>query len=119
MHFRVRSERPSGSFGSWNAFDPSCRRNEKFTCRPLPPRSPSGRPRNVAIFPSPLADLADEELEQERLVGGGDRVGILDVHLVRGVVVLAAPALDREPASIAAFTIVVDRPRGVDDMPVP
>jgi len=50
-------------------------------------------------LPMSLADLANEELEEERFVGGGDRVGVLDVHLVRRVVVLAAPPLDREPRS--------------------
>ena len=51
MHRRVRSEIPSGSFGSWKAFDPSLRRNEKLMWSPLPPRSPSGLPRNVASLP--------------------------------------------------------------------
>ena len=51
MHRRARSERPSGSFGSWNALEPSSRRKLKFTCMPLPPRSFSGRPMNVASLP--------------------------------------------------------------------
>ena len=51
MHRRARSDNPSGSFGSWKAFEPSARRKLKFTCMPLPPRSFRGRPMNVASLP--------------------------------------------------------------------
>src|SRR5207342_1512120 len=65
-------------------------------------------------FPMSLAYLANEELEEERLVGGGDRVRVLDVHLVRRVVVLAAPSFDREPRSDRRVDELIDHAGGVD-----
>ena len=60
-------------------------------------------------LPVVFADLADQELEQERLVGRRDRVRVLDVHFIGRVVVLAAPALDREPALDGGVDELVDR----------
>ena len=74
-------------------------------------------PQERCELPVLLADLAYQELEQERLIGGRDRIRVLDVHLVRGVVVLAAPTLDREPTADRRVDELVDDARRVDRHP--
>ena len=115
MHWRASSDSPSGSFGSWNAFEPSSPAEAEVQVQAAAAavvERPAEERRQLAV---PLADLADEEPEQERLVGGRDRVGVPDVHLVGGVVELAAPALDAGTRRRARrSTMVVDRAGRVD-----
>ncbi len=118
-HRRVSSDRPSGSFGSWNAFDPSLCRKEKFTCNPLPPRSPSGRPRKVASFPWRSQISRTRSLNRN----ASSAAGIASAYLMFTSYAALSYSLHQpstgNPHRIAVLTSSSITPVGSTDMPVP